>query len=99
MSVSQCGYNTALEVVRSGVPALFVPFAAPGEDEQTRRAMRLAALGLARVLDPAALDPPALAEALRATRTFRPTAPRLDLSGAEASTELLERALHGRIAA
>ena len=44
-SVSQGGYNTALEVVRSGVPALVVPYATPEEDEQTRRARRLERLG------------------------------------------------------
>src|SRR5215210_1514821 len=52
-SVSQCGYNTALDVLRSGLPALVVPFAAPGEDEQTRRATHLARLGAVRALDPA----------------------------------------------
>ncbi len=40
-SVSQCGYNTALDLLRARVPALVVPFAAAGEDEQTRRAARL----------------------------------------------------------
>ena len=52
-SVSQCGYNTALDLLASRVPALVVPFADPGEDEQTRRAMLLRALGAVRVLDPA----------------------------------------------
>ena len=47
-SVSQCGYNTALDLLVSGVPALVVPFAEPGEDEQTRRALRLARLGAVR---------------------------------------------------
>src|SRR6185312_9373347 len=32
VSVSQCGYNTALEVLKSGIPALVVPYLAPGED-------------------------------------------------------------------
>ena len=49
-SVSQGGYNTALEVVRSGVPGLIVPYATPEEDEQTRRARRLERLGAVRVL-------------------------------------------------
>ena len=49
-SVSQCGYNTALEVLRTRVPALVVPYATPEEDEQTRRARRLERLGALRVL-------------------------------------------------
>ena len=33
-SISQCGYNTALDLVRTRVPALVVPYATPEEDEQ-----------------------------------------------------------------
>ena len=44
-SISQCGYNTALDLLRTRVPALVVPYATPEEDEQTRRARRLQQLG------------------------------------------------------
>ena len=50
LSISQCGYNTALDIVRARVPALVVPFAERGETEQTDRARRLEALGALRVL-------------------------------------------------
>lgn len=43
-SVSLCGYNTALDVLRAGVPAVFVPFDGGGETEQTQRAEALAGL-------------------------------------------------------
>jgi len=89
-SVSQCGYNTALEVVSSGLPALVVPFAAPGEDEQARRAARLARLGAVRMLDPAALDGPRLAAEIRALLRFRPQPLDLDFDGAAASAQILE---------
>ena len=59
-SVSQCGYNTALELLRSRVPALVVPYATPEEDEQRRRARRLARLG-ACGSRPGLLDPRTLA--------------------------------------
>jgi predicted glycosyltransferase len=78
-SISQCGYNTALDVVRARVPALVVPYATPEEDEQTRRARRLEQLGLVRVadhVDAALLD-------------FEPKAATLDLSGAETTRDLL----------
>lgn len=88
-SVSQCGYNTALDVLRSGVPALVVPFAAPGEDEQTRRAERLASLGAVRVLDPVRLAGPTLAGEIDALANFRPQRLDLDLDGARRSAELL----------
>ena len=48
-SISQCGYNTALDLLRTRVPALVVPYATPEEDEQTRRARRLEQLGVLKV--------------------------------------------------
>ncbi len=45
-SVSQCGYNTFVELITLGIPAVIVPFEAPGEDEQTRRAAGAERLGL-----------------------------------------------------
>ncbi len=50
LSVSQAGYNTALDVLAAGVRAIFVPFAAHDETEQTDRARALAARGLATVI-------------------------------------------------
>jgi predicted glycosyltransferase len=90
-SVSQCGYNTALEVLRAGVPALVVPYAEDGEDEQLRRARRLARLGAVRMLPPSRLDGPGLAAALDALRRFRPRPLALDLDGARAAAALLVR--------
>lgn len=81
-SISQCGYNTALDIVRTGVPALVVPYATEEEDEQTRRARRLESLGLVMVGALAELDFDAL-------RSFRPSRASLDLDGARATTELL----------
>jgi predicted glycosyltransferase len=88
-SLSQCGYNTALEVLRAGVPALVVPYATAEEDEQRRRARRLARLGALRVLDPARLEPRTLARELELLLEFEPARPRLDLDGARRTCELL----------
>ena len=71
--MSQGGYNTALEVVRSGVPGLIVPYATPEEDEQTRRARRLERLGAVRVLAPERLARTLAAE-LRRLLSFEPRA-------------------------
>jgi len=38
LAVLQCGYNTAMDVIQSGVRALFVPFEGDGETEQLTRA-------------------------------------------------------------
>jgi predicted glycosyltransferase len=88
-SVSQCGYNTALEIVQARVPALVVPYATPEEDEQRRRARRLARLGALQVLDPDQLDPVTLAAAIEAVLDFEPAEPTIDLDGARRTTELL----------
>jgi predicted glycosyltransferase len=98
-SVSQCGYNTALEVMRSGAPALVVPFADDGEDEQTRRAHRLESLGAMRVLDPQELVPDSLAAAIDGLAGFEPRPLALDLDGATGTADALDRLLHARAAA
>jgi predicted glycosyltransferase len=95
-SVSQCGYNTALDVLQARVPALVVPFADGGEDEQTRRAERLDRLGTVRVLHESALDGETLAAEVRALRTFRPAPFAFDLDGAAASAQIVSDLVAGR---
>jgi predicted glycosyltransferase len=94
-SVSQCGYNTALEVLRSGIPALVVPYLAPGEDEQIRRAQRLAALGAVRMLDPRDLSGSRLARAIAELPNGVAQRVDLDLDGATTSAEVVWR-MHRR---
>ena len=74
-SISQCGYNTALDLLRTRVPALVVPYATPEEDEQTRRARRLEQLGVVKVADAHQRPPDALLD-------FTPAPAALDLDGA-----------------
>jgi predicted glycosyltransferase len=76
-------------VLQAGVPALVVPFAADGEDEQTRRAERLARLGAVRVLDPAEVSVERLAAELEALARFRPRRLAVDLDGAARSARIL----------
>jgi predicted glycosyltransferase len=89
-SVSQCGYNTALDLLRARIPALVVPFADNGEDEQTRRARRLEALGAVRVMDPTQLHPATLAEEIRALHRFRPRHLRLNLQGGPNTVRIMD---------
>jgi predicted glycosyltransferase len=89
-SVSQCGYNTALDILGAHVPALVVPFAEGGEDEQTKRARRLQALGAVRVLEPGGLEPARLAAEIRALLRFRPPSVRFDLEGGANSARILD---------
>lgn len=101
-SVSQCGYNTAMDIVSSGVSALVVPFTTGAEDEQCNRARRLQALGAVRMLEPGNLDAAALAAEIEKLLVFRPSATGLDLGGAQQTGRLLVRWLQdggARIAA
>jgi predicted glycosyltransferase len=89
-SISQCGYNTALEIARSGVRALVVPYADGGEDEQMNRARRLERLGLVRVLDPTRLTGRGLAAEVLALADFEPRVAALDFAGAGNTARLLK---------
>jgi predicted glycosyltransferase len=96
-SVSQCGYNTAFELVQSRAPSLVVPFAEDGEDEQMNRARRLEHLGLLRVLDPEALTAEALAAAIEDTLSFRPGPYVLRMRGAAVTSRFLSRRVGARL--
>ena len=97
LSVSQAGYNTVCDVLRAGCRSLLVPFSAGGETEQTARAERLEALGLATILTEDALTPTGLSTAIeRAFAGPNPSRHALDLDGARKSAQLLRRRLELR---
>jgi predicted glycosyltransferase len=90
LSLSQGGYNTTMDLLRAGTPAVVVPFADGGENEQTVRTSRLAELGVLRMVPAAALgDRQRLLAALVAAAAARPAPVRLDLSGAERTASIL----------
>jgi predicted glycosyltransferase len=95
-SISQCGYNTAMDVLYAGVPALVVPFFAGQEDEQLNRSRRLAGLGALRVLEPAVLGGGVLADEIRKLMRFQPKITSLDLNGACNSARLVVQMMAAR---
>jgi predicted glycosyltransferase len=99
-SISQCGYNSALDIVGAGVPALVVPYETRTENEQRSRAERLDALGAMQMLRAGEMTPPRTAQAIRALLEFTPKPCALDLNGAQRCAELLaemhaDRLTHG----
>lgn len=82
VSVSQCGYNTALDILRAGVPALVVPYDVDGETEQALRANRLAQRGVVRTLAMRDLTPEALSREVVHLLDAPTCAASLDLNGA-----------------
>jgi len=75
-SVSLCGYNTALDVLQSGVRAVFIPFDAGNEVEQGLRADSLAQMTGINVLRNADLTPDSLLATLKTVLDSRPRAAR-----------------------
>jgi predicted glycosyltransferase len=100
LSISQAGYNTVLDLVRAGRPAIVVPFDAGNETEQTIRAQAMARAGLARCLrlsGTEALTPEMLAAAVEsalAEPAPRPLA--IDRDGARNAVSIIARLLVGR---
>jgi predicted glycosyltransferase len=89
LSLSQGGYNTTMDLLRAGTPAVVVPYAEGNEDEQARRAGRLAELGVLRVVPETGLAAGLLLPELLAALSFRPLAVPLDLGGASATTRIV----------
>ena len=96
LSISQAGYNTVLDVLAAGIPAVVVPFAAGGETEQSLRAGLLAGRGALSLVDEAALTPATLAAAI-ATALNRGRVPGqiagLNLRGAQTTVDILRERL------
>ena len=95
VSVSQLGYNTALDLIAARVPAVVVPFAAARETEQAIRAACLAARGAVEVVPEAALSPQALAAAIARVDGRRPPPLAVDTGGAARTARIVARLLAG----
>jgi predicted glycosyltransferase len=88
VSVSQAGYNTVMDVLRSGAPAVMVPFEARAETEQRMRTERLAARGALDLVAEHDLSARTLAAAVdRAATRSAGRAPPFDMQGAERSAK------------
>jgi len=96
-SVSLCGYNTALDILQAGTPAVFVPFDEGGEVEQTLRAQQLAKLPGIALLPAAKLSAQSLYEAVLNAMAAPPRAPiHAVFDGAAQTVGCLETLLESR---
>lgn len=89
LSVSQAGYNTVLDILMAGVPAVFVPFAQVKETEQAQRAEALAVHGRAVVTPERDLTPKRLAAAIDNALALPRSDHAVLLGGAGKSAEIL----------
>lgn len=87
LSISQAGYNTAIELLQARVPMVLVPFAEAAETEQLARARLLSQAGVAEMVEPEALDPARLARAI--DRARQPPLLEVDMDGAGNSAAMI----------
>ncbi|GHE48606.1 hypothetical protein GCM10019059_04330 [Camelimonas fluminis] len=91
-SVSQCGYNTALDILATGAPAVVVPFAEGGETEQAQRAALFAARGLVQNIALEEVTATTLLAAVSAAQASGGTSDHgVAVNGADCSAQLIER--------
>lgn len=96
-TVSFCGYNTALDVLQAGTPAVFVPFDEGGELEQRTRAAALSKLEGIAILASSDLSAPRLLDAVEKVRAApRRMAPGHGFDGAEKTVQIVSRLLEAR---
>jgi len=91
-SVSLAGYNTALDLLQTGIPALLIPFDEGGEVEQGLRAQSLARLPAMDVVTSADLTAPLLADKVQTLAAMpRRATDGLGFDGAAETVRLIAR--------
>ena len=89
-AVSMCGYNTAMDLLQTGVPAVLVPFDAGGEVEQTLRAESLSKSNQFSVVKAGELSAKKLVQALSRLQKTGPQSG-LNFDGAYETVRIAER--------
>jgi predicted glycosyltransferase len=89
LSISQCGYNTAIELLCNGIPALIIPYENEQNSEQVIRAKQLEKLSLIRTFSASTITPEILAAEIKNTFNFRPKTVVIDINGAKNTRMLL----------
>lgn len=95
LSVSLGGYNTTMDILRTGVRALILPAADSGDQEQELRASKLERLGAIEMIEPGGITAPELAARIERTLDRPPLRIVLDLNGAENTRALLSTLARG----
>ena len=94
-SVNQCGYCTALDIIETGTPSLFVPDHGSKRLQQLVRAKRLVYWGAGRLLMPHHLNGASLANEILQLTKFEPRNISFSVDGASKSAELISEIVFG----
>ncbi len=94
LSVSQCGYNTAMDVLSihtdSACRAVFVPYDTEGQTEQLRRSQLLESSGYAINLPQSKLNENSLLDAMKAAMDLPEVGTSINFSGATNTAKLIK---------
>lgn len=94
LSISLGGYNTTMNLLRTGVPAIVLPSLSKDQnDEQQIRAAKLAKLGVITLISPKDLTSDRLIRAITTRLIQTPTAHQIDLQGADNTARHLQERL------
>jgi len=94
-SVNQCGYSTALDIIETGTPSLFVPDRGSERLQQLVRAERLVYWGAGRLLMPHHLNGASLANEILQLTKFEARNISFSADGASKSAELISGVVFG----
>ena len=93
LSISQCGYNTAMDVLSacstSDCRAVFVPYDVSGQTEQLRRSELLSSSGFGVHLPHSALTPDTLSSSMSDCLSLPRPEVSVDLDGADRTTKII----------
>ena len=92
LSISMAGYNTCMDILKTGIRALVYPFTGGANTEQMIRAQKLESCGALRVIRE--LSPKHIVEDIRATLEWQPSSSELNLNGVKNSAAILEHLLY-----
>lgn len=99
LSINMGGYNTTLNVLKTGVRSMLLPFTGNGDQEQTIRAQRLEELGVVSMIRPEDLQPERFTQRVVAYLSTVPTPIRFDLDGVAKTAQIMRNLMQKSLAA
>lgn len=100
LSISLCGYNTTMNILRTGVNSMIFP--SNKDWEQKIRAEKLEKLGLTEIIHPSDLNPESLSQKIIANLSKKAsvnTCDPIELQGAQKTSTLLQEFLENTVVA
>ncbi len=91
ISISMAGYNTVMDLLRTSVPSVVVPFEAVKETEQLARSTMLEERGLLTIVRESELSPETLRDAMERALTLSAQRPDFDIEGAPNTAKLIKK--------